>query len=140
MAAWHASVFANSTILTPPNLLLQDALLNEEERAVLDELDNSFLYDEDTSRRKITPCSDRCRKICEILTHKGVVSLFLTLLLLLVGVGLLIIVKALQLPEQVEQLAIFLLSAGIFGLAGGGTNAIAVVMLLYRIPCLFGSG
>ena len=115
-------------------------MLNEEERAVLDELDKSFLNDEDESRRKPTPCAAQCQKICEILTQKGIVSLFLTLLLLLFGVGLLIIVRALELPEQVDQLAIYLISAGTFGLASGGTNAIAVIMLLYKIPCLFGRG
>lgn len=68
------------------------------------------------------------------------ISLCLTLILLLVGVGLLIAVRSLDLPREVDRLAEYLISAGVFGLASGGTNAIAVIMLLYRIPCLFGSG
>ena len=111
-------------------------MLNEEERAVLDELDRSFLRDGEESKKKITPC----RRVCNFLTRKGVVSLYLTLFLLLFGVALLIIVRTLDLPNQVDQLATYLISAGVFGLASGGTNAIAVIMLLYRIPCLLGSG
>lgn len=68
------------------------------------------------------------------------VCLNFTLLLLLFGVGLLIIVRSLDLPEQVDKLATYFISAGIFGLASGGTNAIAVIMLLYKLPLLFGSG
>lgn len=114
--------------------------MNEEERAVLQELEKSFLYDEDESKKESSCSSERCQKVCDFLTNKGVVSLYLTLILLLVGVGLLIVVRVFDLPEQVDQLATFLISAGIFGLASGGTNAIAVIMLLYKIPLLFGSG
>ena len=49
-------------------------------------------------------------------------------------------VRTLDLPREVDRLATYLISAGVFGVASGGTNAIAVIMLLYRIPCLFGSG
>ena len=49
-------------------------------------------------------------------------------------------VRSLGLPVEVDRLAVYLISAGVFGLASGGTNAIAVIMLLYRIPCMFGSG
>ena len=127
-----------SLSLLPPQ---QTALLNVEEQAVLDELDKSFLYyDEEESKRKHGTCSECCKKVCSFLTNKGVVSLYLTLLLLLIGVGLLIIVRSLELPVEVDRLATYLISGGVFGLASGGTNAIAVIMLLYRIPCLFGSG
>ena len=114
--------------------------MNVEEQAVLDELDKSFLYDEEESKRKRGSCSGYCKKVCSFLTNKGVVSLCLTLLLLLIGVGLLIVVRSLGLPVEVDRLAVYLISAGVFGLASGGTNAIAVIMLLYRIPCMFGSG
>ena len=121
---------------------MQDTLLNDEERAVLSELDKSFLYDEEESQKKKGSCKHCCRKVVGFLTNKGVVSLYLTTLLLLLGVGLLIVTRNLdqRIPAQVDQLAIYLISAGIFGLASGGTNAIAVIMLLYNIPCLFGSG
>ena len=33
-----------------------------------------------------------------------------------------------------------IISTGVFGWAGGGTNGIAVIMLLYKIPLLCGSG
>ena len=103
-------------------------------------MDKSFLYDEEESKRKRVTCSQCCQRFCSFLTNKGVISLCLTLILLLVGVGLLIAVRSLDLPREVDRLAEYLISAGVFGLASGGTNAIAVIMLLYRIPCLFGSG
>ena len=122
--------------------LLQTALLNVEEQAVLDELDKSFLYYEEETRRSRCGgfCSKCCYRLRSSLTNKGVVSLFLTLVLLLVGIGLLIVVRSLDLPQEADRLAAYIISAGVFGLASGGTNAIAVVMLLYRVPCLYGSG
>lgn len=65
--------------------------------------------------------------------------------LLVAGSLLLVIVKSLDdkehnIPKEVEQFSKYIISAGVFGLAGGGTNAIALFMLLYKIPLLYGSG
>ena len=48
--------------------------------------------------------------------------------------------RALDWPIEVDRLSRYIISAGVFGLATGGTNAIAVLMLLYRIPFICGSG
>ena len=54
--------------------------------------------------------------------------------------ALLVLVREQKLPFEVEELSMYFISAGVFGLAGGGTNAIAVFMLLFKIPLVCGSG
>lgn len=39
-----------------------------------------------------------------------------------------------------RNVALFFLSAGIFGVAGAGTNLLALLMLFYKIPLLIGTG
>ena len=63
-----------------------------------------------------------------------------TFFIMAVGVALLVLVRELKLPFEVEELSMYFISAGVFGLAGGGTNAIAVFMLLFKIPLVCGSG
>lgn len=84
-------------------------------------------------------CCMSCRKdrvCCDI----GSISLVATALLILLGVLLLVFVKVLSLPFWVDQLSRYTISAGVFGLASGGTNAIALLMLFYKIPLVCGSG
>ena len=64
----------------------------------------------------------------------------MTFFIMVTGVVLLVLSRELDLPEWVEELSMYVISAGVFGLAGGGTNGIAVIMLLFKIPLLCGSG
>ena len=122
---------------------LQDTLLNEEERAVLYELDQSFLTDEDDiikPSKSSTHCAS-CLQCCShVFLDKGAVSIMVTFFIMVTGIVLLVLSRELDLPEWVEELSMYVISAGVFGLAGGGTNGIAVIMLLFKIPLLCGSG
>ena len=63
-----------------------------------------------------------------------------TVVTVAVGVVLLVIAVTQNLPLWVDQLSRYIISAGVFGLATGGTNAMAVLMLLYKLPLVCGSG
>ena len=119
----------------------QDTLLNEEERAVLYELDQTFLQDVDEEKQQP---AGRCRGVlhtCEmIFSDKGVISLIASFFIMVIGVALLVLARQLRLPSWVDEVSRYVISAGIFGLASGGTNWIAIVMLFYKIPLLVGSG
>ena len=123
-------------------LLLQDQLLNEEERAVLYELDQSFIQEDSDEDQGPGSQLKACLACCEVYCcrDKGVLSLIAMFFVCVIGVVLLVLVWQLELPSGVGELARYVLSAGVFGLASGGTNWIAVVGLFYRIPGLIGSG
>ena len=57
-----------------------------------------------------------------------------------IGVAVLVLAMRLDLGPQVNELGRYILSAGVFGLASGGTNWIAVVGLFHKVPGLIGSG
>ena len=78
-----------------------------------------------------------CYSVC---CDIGSISIVLTVVCILVGVLLLVCVRALDWPVEVDRLSRYIISAGVFGLATGGTNAIAVLMLLYKVPLICGSG
>lgn len=121
----------------------QESLLSDEEKAVLYELDQPFLkneLEEDHQRQLSSRCSSLLHVVWVIVSDKGVVSLILTFFILMIGVALLVLSRQLMLPHSVAELSRYLVVAGVFGLAGGGTNWIAVIMLIYRIPFLVGSG
>ena len=59
---------------------------------------------------------------------------------MVIGVVLLVVAQQPKLPSWVGEVAGYVVSAGAFGLAGGGTNWIAIAMLFYKIPLLVGSG
>ena len=87
-------------------------------------------------------CVGFCRKrswysvCCDI----GSISIMVTVVLTLIGVLLLVLARVLEWPVWVDRLSQYIISAGVFGMATGGTNAIAVFMLLYRVPFLCGTG
>lgn len=91
-------------------------------------------------------CCYSCARCCYFLCRDvGSISIVVTMALLLAGVLLLIIVRSQSsqgqdIPLWVDQLSRYIISAGVFGLAGGGTNAIAVCMFFYKIPLVYGSG
>lgn len=131
-------------ILSPlkPTFLFQTSLLDMEERAVM-------LEQEELEVRKKPAgggrgCCRSCSKCCLfIFRDVGAISIVVMIALLIAGILLLVIVKSKPLdhiPGQVDELSRFIISAGVFGLAGGGTNALAVFMILYKIPLLYGSG
>ena len=82
-------------------------------------------------------CGKKCYSVC---CDIGSISLLVTVVVTVVGVLLLWSTVELELPLWVDLLARYIISAGVFGLATGGTNAIAVLMLLYKIPFIVGSG
>lgn len=113
-----------------------------EERAVLlAELDqNEGGGGASEGKGKLSVCRN-CGRHCYLLCCDiGSISIMATVALILVGVILLVIVRVQDLPLEVDQLARYIISAGVFGLATGGTNAIALLMLLYKIPLVCGSG
>ena len=115
--------------------------MNPEERAVLYELDRDLLKDsEDHDARMNTRFMSCLRSTKSLCCDKGNISLILTLVLAVLGASLLALSRGLDLPLWVHSVSNYVLSAGVFGLAGGGTNWLAIVMLFYRIPLLYGSG
>lgn len=119
----------------------QQSLLEVEERAVLlAELDHNGGGGANDGKRGQNACR-RCGRhwywlCCDI----GSISIMFTVILILVGVVLLVVVRVLGWPIEVDQFARYVISAGVFGLITGGTNAVALFMLLYRIPLVCGSG
>ncbi len=110
-----------------------------EERAELLELEGAA---ETKSNGRTWSCCHSCARCCFFLFRDvGAISIVVMMALLVAGILLLVTVKSIEeIPEPVDQLSRFIISAGVFGLAGGGTNALAVFMLLYKIPLLCGSG
>ena len=107
---------------------------------MLKELD-PFLKDESESKRESTSqtCQSCLRRTKELCVDKGVISVAITFLIFIVGVVLLVVARSLDIG-WLDELARYFISAGLFGFASGGTNGLAVLMLLYRIPLLCGSG
>lgn len=82
-------------------------------------------------------CSRKCYSVC---CDIGSISIMVTVVLTLIGVLLLVLARVLDWPVWVDRLSQYFISAGVFGMATGGTNAIAVFMLLYKAPFLCGTG
>lgn len=119
---------------------MQRSLLDIEERAVLiaDENEEGGAT---SSQAKQLQCCGLCRSKCySVCCDIGSISIMVTVVLALVGVILLVLARALAWPVWVDRLSQYLISAGVFGLATGGTNAIAVLMLLYKVPLVCGTG
>ncbi|XP_065182980.1 uncharacterized protein LOC135813888 [Sycon ciliatum] len=82
---------------------------------------------------------------CDAFTEKGNFALIVVVLVCVTAV-----ILRLALPEHpnekwcrvgtVETIVCYVLSFGLFGFAGGFTNWLAIIMLFYRIPLLYGSG
>ena len=123
----------------------QDHLLNDEERALY-ELDQSFIQDVTRDREgshthnystKLRHCCQRFGHCCRWL-DKGLLSLVAMLCITLIGIGILIGWS--DSGPGVNRFGRYVISAGVFGLASGGTNWLAVIGLFYKIPGLIGSG
>lgn len=119
----------------------QASLLDIEERAVLlAELEQAEDGGGGEDKKKPGLCRS-CRKKCySVCCDIGAISIMVTVVVIVVGGLLLESAVALNLSDWVAQLARFIISAGVFGLATGGTNAIAIFMLLYKLPFICGSG
>ena len=77
------------------------------------------------------------------LLDKGMISLLLVFAVMLTGVVCLVLsrhVYELSPSHGFDQVSRYVLSVGIFGLASGLANVLAIVMLFYRIPLVLGSG
>ena len=127
--------------------LFQDQLLSEEERALY-ELDQSFIQDvtraqehQETAgraRRLLSACLGSCKWLCT--ADKGLLSLLAMVCVTVAGVVILVLGRWRDGGVAVDLLGQYVVSAGVFGLASGGTNWLAVVGLFYRIPGFIGSG
>lgn len=58
----------------------------------------------------------------------------------IIGIVVLVLVARLDGNQHVEEFGRYVVSAGVFGLASGGTNWLAIVGLFYKIPGFIGSG
>ena len=100
-------------------------------------------------------CPYRCRYYCSIYCcNKGLVGILVALVILLVGVA---VFGASHMPslqdkhlsnnndnytvgEVMRTVSSFAISAGLFGVAGGVVNLLAIIMLFQRIRPLYGTG
>ena len=141
---WRVGLAAISLALSPS---LQDQLLSDEERALY-ELDQSFIQDvtraqeeQETAGRAarlLSSCVRSCaRRFC---ADKGLVSLMAMLCVTVAGVGILVLARWRDAGVSVDLFGQYVVSAGVFGLASGGTNWLAVVGLFYKVPGFIGSG
>ena len=125
----------------------QDRLLNDDERALY-ELDQTFIQDvtraqehqETTGKgaRLLRNCLHSSRRRC--CADKGLLSLLAMLCVTLVGVVVLVLARWRGGGASLDLFGQYVVSAGVFGLASGGTNWLAVVGLFYKIPGFIGSG
>ena len=116
-------------------------MLDIEERAVLlAELDQAEDGGSSSEAKKLGFCKSCGRSCYSVCCDIGSISMVVTVAVTIVGVLLLVSAVALRFPLWVDELARYIISAGVFGLATGGTNAIAVLMLLYKLPLICGSG
>ena len=108
---------------------------------MLHELDQTFLRDDQGGETGQEKKCRACLNCCEtVISDKAIVSLVITFFIVVVGVALLALARGLDLPNGVIKLSGYIISAGVFGLASGGTNWIAILMLFYKLPPLIGSG
>ena len=126
-------------------LALQRSLLDIEERAVLiaeleQNEDGEGGAGQEASKSKCCSWKTCRRRWYSVCCDVGSISIMMVLSLVLVGVLMLVVVRSLGRPCWLDKLSRYIISAGIFGVATGGTNAIAVFMLLYKIPLICGSG
>lgn len=130
-------VYSTSSVVISPRV--QRSLLDIEERAVL--IAELEAVGEEGAGDAAAATSRSCRRSCYLACCDiGSISILVTLVLVLVGVVLLVVVRALDWPVGVDRFSRYVISAGVFGLATGGTNAVAVLMLLYNVPLICGSG
>ena len=54
-----------------------------------------------------------------IFSNKGVISLIASFFIMVIGVALLVLARQLRLPSWVDEVSRYVISVGIFGLAGG---------------------
>ena len=126
-----------------PLIFFQASLLNEEEKAVIHALDATLTPDGFSLEHEPSFCT-KC--LSAVLCDKGVISLLVMVTILITGVIVLGVsfVPSLNLsddqPRVMRTVGVFIVSAGVFGVAGGGANYLALLMLFYEIPLLFGTG
>lgn len=118
--------------------------MNEEERAAIQAIDASLTSQDDSD-----PLSYRVYTCCStFFCNRAFAALLFMAIVLVVGVGLFGITQidyikthnANETERRIRIAGAFLISAGLFGLLGGITNILALLMLFYEIPLLFGTG
>ena len=81
-----------------------------------------------------------------VLCDKTTITILCMLAMLAAGLVLFGIsyVPSLDMPpgaqDDLRIVGMFFVSAGLFGVAGGGSSLLALLMLFYEIPLLFGTG
>ena len=126
-----------------PLVFFQASLLNEEEKAVIHALDATLTPGGFSLEHEPSFCT-KC--LSAVLCDKGVISLLVMMTILITGVIVLGVsfISSLNLSDDQQHVmrtvGVFVVSAGVFGVAGGGANYLALLMLFYEIPFLFGTG
>lgn len=112
---------------------LEETLLNEEERAILQDLNRNIFTDLENE----TSIPKKCTKIC---CSKAALSLFATFSIMVVGILIIAINSAVRANYAAAQVGGYVLLAGLFGLFCGGISTIGILMLVYKIPLVVGTG
>ena len=126
-------------------------MLNEEERAAIQAIYSPL--DPDTEDLVEPNRCFKCRRTCfSIICSRGTISIIIMSVIFLVGVSLITIghVAERLLPsnetddektyEMIRFAGTFIFSGGLFGVIGGLSNVLVLIMLFYKLPLLYGTG
>lgn len=118
-------------------------MLNEEERAAFQAIDASLTQEEKD------PLSFRVYNCCvAFFCNRAFIALLIMAIILIIGVALFGVTridyiknhKNNSTEDNLRIAGAFLISAGLFGLLGGIANVLALWMLFYEFPLIYGTG
>lgn len=129
-------------------------MLNEGERAAIQAIYSPL--DPDTEDLVEPSRCFKCRKTCySIICSRGAISIIFMFVIFLVGVSLIgvgHVAKRLfpsnddngtdekETYERIRLAGAFFFSSGLFGVIGGLSNVLVLIMLFYKLPLLYGTG
>lgn len=132
--------------------LLQDRLLNEDEKAAFRQINTALGpelddFEEESHHRASSPCKLCWSRLAGCVLDKSTLSVFAMAVVVVVGTALLLVSRSSEVfPEQgnvshiLTHVSTFVISAGVFGCMGGIANIIALYLLFYRIKFCYGTG
>ena len=140
------------TVLYDPSLL-QDRLLNEDEKAAFRQINTALgpelddLEEESHQYRASSLCKHCCSRLAGCVLDKSSLSVLTMVLVIVVGMTLLVVSRLTNVfPEEgdvshiLTHISTFIISAGVFGSMGGIANILALYLLFYRIKFCYGTG
>lgn len=129
-------------------------MLNEEERAAIQTIYSPL--DPDTEDLVEPNRCFKCRRACySVICSRGVISIIFMFVIFLVGVSLMGTAYAVKtlVPsnddngtneentyKRIRLAGTFFFSGGLFGVIGGLSNTLVLIMLFYKLPLLYGTG